>query len=144
VGQAAQPTRGGRGVPSLVSRTGLMPAASTHTRTGASWPFRFPARAPKQGLAGRAATHQTPLRVDSERRTMRLSYRQSVAGGANTERIHVSSTDTVWLYGLFTARSGARVCFFETAWAYVQGTRVLCPWDKRYDKIRPCRMCMCK
>ena len=88
MGQAAQPTRGGRGVPSLVSRTGLMPAASTHTRTGASWPFRFPARAPKQGLAGRAATHQTPLRVDSERRTMRLSYRQSVAGGANTERIH--------------------------------------------------------
>ena len=55
MGQAAQPTRGGRGVPSLVSRTGLMPAASTHTRTGASWPFRFPARAPKQGLAGRAA-----------------------------------------------------------------------------------------
>ena len=51
---------------------------------------------------------------------MRLSYRQSVAGGANTERIQgVSSTDTVWLYGLFTARSGARVCFFETTWAYV-------------------------
>ena len=52
VGQAAQPRRRGRGgAPSLVSTTGLMPAASARTHELAG-PPRFPARGPKQRAGG--------------------------------------------------------------------------------------------